>query len=104
MTIGATTLVAATDKPQIHAAQPERGDERPAATPPSPVTLHAALRGAEDSLTQARADAWGAFDALAGSDPQAAVDLLIADLDRSISPLVAAVRRLGGDPRRCWPR
>ncbi|MDB5068318.1 MAG: hypothetical protein JWM18_4752 [Chloroflexi bacterium] len=71
---------------------------------PTPVTLHAALRSAEDSLTQARADTWGAFDAIVGSDPQAAVDLLLADLDRRDRPLVAALMRLGGDPRRCWPR
>ena len=71
---------------------------------PSPVTFHAALRSAEDSLTQARADTWGAFDAMVGSDPQTAVDLLLADLDRRIGPLVGAVMRLGGDPRRCWPR
>jgi hypothetical protein len=67
-------------------------------------TLRAALREAEDSLAQARADAWGAFDALVGFDPQKAVDLLLADLDRRIGPLVNAVMRRGGDPRRCWPR
>jgi hypothetical protein len=67
-------------------------------------TLRAALRETEDSLAQARADAWGAFDALVGSDPQRAVDLLLADLDRRVGPLVNAVMRLGGDPRRCWPR
>lgn len=67
------------------------------------ITLREALREAEDSLKQARAKAWGAFDASAGSDPQAAVDALIVALDRHVSPLVEAVMRLGGDPRLCWP-
>jgi hypothetical protein len=66
-------------------------------------TLHTALREAEDSLAQARGDAWGAFDQLAGSDPQRAVDTLLADLEHRIGPLVHTVMRLGGDPRRCWP-
>jgi hypothetical protein len=65
--------------------------------------LRAALREAEDSLAQARGDAWGAFDQLAGSDPQRAVDMLLADLERRIGPLLHTVVRLGGDPRRCWP-
>lgn len=73
------------------------------ATPTSEVTLRTALHHAEDSLTQARADAWRAFDSLADTDPQTAVDLLLTDLDRRIGPLVWAVTRLGGDPRRCWP-
>jgi hypothetical protein len=42
------------------------------------------------------------FDALVRSDPQTAVDNLTADLDRRVGPLVDAVLRLGGDPRRCW--
>ncbi|MEA2672635.1 MAG: hypothetical protein QOG45_2855 [Chloroflexota bacterium] len=67
----------------------------------SDVTPCAALREAESSLRQARADMWRAFDTLVGSDPQEAVDLLLADLDRRIDPLVDAVMRLGGDPRRC---
>jgi hypothetical protein len=67
------------------------------------ITLREALREAEDALKQARAEAWGAFDALVGSDPQTAVDHLVADLDRRVSPLVEAVMRLGGDPRLCWP-
>jgi hypothetical protein len=66
-------------------------------------TLRTALHDAEDSLAQARGDAWGAFDQLAGSDPQTAVDMLLADLERRVGPLVHAVMRLGGDPRRCWP-
>ena len=66
-------------------------------------TLRTALREAEDSLAQARGDAWGAFDQLAGSDPQRAVDTLLADLEHRIGPLVHTVMRLGGDPRRCWP-
>jgi DNA-binding protein Fis len=66
-------------------------------------TLRAALHEAEDSLAQARGDAWGAFDQLAGSDPQRAVDMLLADLERRIGPLLHTVMRLGGDPRRCWP-
>jgi hypothetical protein len=66
-------------------------------------TLRTALREAEDSLAQARGDAWGAFDELARSDPQRAVDTLLADLECRIDPLVHAVMRLGGDPRRCWP-
>jgi hypothetical protein len=70
-------------------------------TPASDVTLHGALREAESSLRQARADMWRAFDTLVGSDPQAAVDRLLADLDRLIDPLVDAVMRLGGDPRHC---
>jgi hypothetical protein len=69
----------------------------------SELTLQTALREAEDSLTQARADTWRAFDALATSDPQAAVDRLLADLDGRVEPWVSAVIRLGGDPRRCWP-
>ncbi len=64
-------------------------------------TLGAALREAEGSLAQARADAWRAFDQLAGSDPQMAVDMLLDDLERRIDPLVDAVMRLGGKPRRC---
>jgi hypothetical protein len=71
-------------------------------TPTSEVTLRAALRQAEDSLTQSRADAWRAFDSLAATDPQAAVDILLTDLDQRVGPLVWAVTRLGGDPRRCW--
>jgi hypothetical protein len=67
----------------------------------SDVTRRAGLREAESSLRQAREDMWRAFDALVGSDPQAAVDRLLADLDRRIDPLVDAVLRLGGDPRRC---
>jgi hypothetical protein len=66
-------------------------------------TLRAALREAEDSLAQARGDAWAAFDQLARSDPQRAVDTLLADLERRIGPLLHTVMRLGGDPRRCWP-
>ena len=65
------------------------------------VTPCAALRAEERRLRQARADMWRAFDALVGSDPQAAVDRLLADLDRRIDPLVDAVLRLGGDPRHC---
>jgi hypothetical protein len=80
------------------------GQCRRLSAPTSEVTLQAALHHAEDSLAQARADAWEAFDALVGSDPQRAVDLLLADLDRRVGPLVNAVMRLGGDPRRCWPR
>ncbi len=68
----------------------------------SESTLREALREAADSLARARADAWGSFDALAGSDPQQAVDTLLVDLEQRIGPLVDAVRRLGGDPRRCW--
>lgn len=68
------------------------------------ITLREALRQAEDGLTQARAEVWGAFDALVDADQQTAVDNLIADLDRRVGPLVEAVMRLGGDPRRCWPR
>jgi hypothetical protein len=64
----------------------------------SEITLREALREA----AEARADAWGAFDALVGSDPQRAVDTLLVDLERRIGPLVDAVMRLGGDPRRCW--
>lgn len=75
----------------------------PTTAPTSEVTLRAALHEAEDSLAQARADAWRAFDCIAGSDPQAAVDVLLTDLDRRVGPLVWAVTRLGGDPRRCWP-
>jgi hypothetical protein len=56
-----------------------------------------------EALAVARADAWGAFDALVGSDPQRAVDALLVELDHRIGPLVDAVMRLGGDPRRCWP-
>ncbi len=70
-------------------------------TRPHHVTPCAALRAAERSLRQARAEMWRAFDALVGSDPQAAVDRLLADLDRRIDPLVDAVLRLGGDPRHC---
>jgi hypothetical protein len=66
-------------------------------------TLRTALREAEDSLAQARGDAWGAFDQVADSDPQRAVDTLLADLERRIGPLVDTVMRLGGDPRKCWP-
>jgi hypothetical protein len=66
-------------------------------------TLRTALREAEHSLAQARGDAWGAFDQLAHSDPQRAVDTLLADLECRIGPLVHTVMRLGGDPRRCWP-
>jgi hypothetical protein len=62
-----------------------------------------ALREAEESLAQARGDVWGAFDQLAESDPQRAVDTLLAELERRIGPLVETVTRLGGDPRRCWP-
>jgi hypothetical protein len=67
------------------------------------ITLREALREAAEGLVQARADAWGAFDELVGSDPQRAVDTLLVDLDQRIAPLVEAVMRLGGDPRRCWP-
>jgi hypothetical protein len=66
-------------------------------------TLRTALREAEDSLAQARADAWAAFDQVAGSDPQTAVDMLLADLELRIGPLLQTVMRLGGDPRKCWP-
>jgi hypothetical protein len=66
------------------------------------ITLGEALREAEEGLKQARADTWQAFDALVGSDPQTAVDNLLADLNRRVGPLVHAVMRLGGDPRRCW--
>jgi broad specificity phosphatase PhoE len=66
------------------------------------ITLREALREAAEALAEQRADAWGAFDALAGSDPQRAVDTLLADLEQRIGPLVDAVMRLGGDPRRCW--
>jgi hypothetical protein len=72
-------------------------------TPTSEVALREALHEAEDSLTQARADAWRGFDSLAGGDPQDAVDVLLTDLDRRVGPLIWAVTRLGGDPRRCWP-
>jgi hypothetical protein len=75
----------------------------PTTTPTSEVTLRTALHQAQDSLTQARADTWRAFDSLAGTDPQAAVDILLTDLDQRVGPLVWAVSRLGGDPRRCWP-
>lgn len=68
----------------------------------SEITLREALREAAEALAEARADAWGAFDALVGSDPQRAVDTLLVDLDQRIGPLVEAVMRLGGDPRRCW--
>ena len=68
------------------------------------ITLREALREAEDGLTLARAEVWGAFDELVDSDPQTAVDDLVAALDRRVGPLVGAVMRLGGDPRRCWPR
>jgi hypothetical protein len=37
-----------------------------------------------------------------GSDPQRAVDTLLVELEQRIGPLVEAVMRLGGDPRRCW--
>jgi hypothetical protein len=67
----------------------------------SDVTRCAALREAESGLRQAREDMWRAFDALVGSDPQAAVDRLLADLDQRIDHLVDAVTRLGGDPRHC---
>jgi hypothetical protein len=67
----------------------------------SDVTRCAALREAESSLRQAREDMWRAFDTLVGSDPQAAVDRLLADLDQRIAPLVDAVMRLGGDPCHC---
>lgn len=66
------------------------------------ITLHEALCEAVEALAEARADAWGTFDALAGSDPQRAVDTLLVDLEQRIGPLVDAVMRLGGDPRRCW--
>jgi hypothetical protein len=66
-------------------------------------TLRTALREAEDNLAQARGDAWAAFDQLAGSDPQTAVDMLLADLEQRIGPLLQTVMRLGGDPRKCWP-
>jgi hypothetical protein len=68
----------------------------------SDSTLREALRAAEDSLKQARADAWGAFDALVESEAQRAVDMLVIELERRIGPLVRAVMRLGGDPRLCW--
>jgi broad specificity phosphatase PhoE len=68
----------------------------------SEITLSEALREAAEGLAQARADAWGAFDAVVGSDPQRAVDTLLVDLEERIGPLVDAVMRLGGDPRRCW--
>ena len=71
--------------------------------PPGDAVLGDALRAAEDSLTQARADAWSAFDALAAFDPQRAVDVLLEELERRVDPLVQAVARLGGDPRRCRP-
>jgi hypothetical protein len=67
----------------------------------SEVTIRAALREAESSLRQAREDMWRAFDTLVGSDPQAAVDRLLADIDQRIDPLVDAVMRLSGDPRHC---
>jgi hypothetical protein len=75
----------------------------PPPTPTSEMTLRVALREAEDSLTQARADTWRDFDCIAPSDPQGAVDVLLGDLDRRVKPLIWAVTRLGGDPRRCWP-
>jgi hypothetical protein len=68
----------------------------------SEITLGEALREAAEALALARADAWGSFDALVGSDPQRAVDTLLVDLEQRIGPLVDAVMRLGGDPRRCW--
>lgn len=67
------------------------------------ITLRELLREAESSLKQARKEVWEAFDALVDSDPQTAVDDLIAEMDRRVSPLVDAVMRLGGDPRLCWP-
>jgi hypothetical protein len=70
--------------------------------PVSEITLVEALREAADGLAQARAHAWGEFDALVGSDPQRAVDTLLVELEQRIGPLVEAVMRLGGDPRRCW--
>ncbi len=70
-------------------------------SPASDVAARGALPEAERSLRRARADMWRAFDALAGTDPQAAVDRLLADLDVRIDRLVDAVIRLGGDPRRC---
>jgi hypothetical protein len=30
------------------------------------------------------------------------VDTLLVELEQRIGPLVEAVMRLGGDPRRCW--
>jgi hypothetical protein len=48
------------------------------------------LREAAEGLAQARADAWGTFDALVGSDPQRAVDRLLIDLEERIDPLVEA--------------
>ncbi len=68
----------------------------------SDITLRDALQEAATALAEARADAWGAFDALAGCDPQRAVDTLLIELEQRIGPLVDAVMRLGGDPRRCW--
>jgi hypothetical protein len=68
----------------------------------SEITLREALREAAEALAQARADTWGAFDALVASDPQRAVDTLLVELEQRIGPLVDAVMRLGGDPRRCW--
>jgi hypothetical protein len=68
----------------------------------SEITLHEALCEAAEALVEARAEAWGAFDAVVGPDPQRAVDTLLVDLDQRIGPLVDAVMRLGGDPRRCW--
>jgi hypothetical protein len=64
----------------------------------SDSTLREALRAADDSLKQARADTWGAFDALVESEAQRAVDMLVIELKRRIDPLVRAVMRLGGDP------
>jgi hypothetical protein len=80
----------------------DMGDRRTIAL--SEATRQAALREAENSLVQARADTWGAFDALVRTDQQAAVDRLLLDLGQRVGPLVGAVMRLGGDPRRCWPR
>jgi hypothetical protein len=68
----------------------------------SDSTLREALAATEDSLKQARADAWGAFDALVESEAQRAVDMLVIELEQRIGPLVGAVMRLGGDPRLCW--
>jgi hypothetical protein len=68
----------------------------------SEITLREALHEAAEALAQARADVWGAFDVLVGADPQRAVDTLLVDLEQRIGPLVDAVMRLGGDPRRCW--